>query len=159
MKAIVACGLLALLGACEGRKSEPGGLGPWRFTQATRKDFTSGQCSPTEITDGRTANWCIAPPVTAGGKPAEMTLYFEGTEPSGRLIEIQLSVRGCVEDDLETWMRRQYGKPKASKGVRVFWENTFLWAVAVMPSEPGRCLVRILPRSETAEIARLEAEA
>ena len=24
--------------------------------------------------------------------------------------------------------------------------------------QPGRCLVRILPRSETAEIARLEAE-
>jgi hypothetical protein len=33
-----------------------------------------------------------------------------------------------------------------------------MWVAALMPSEPGRCLVHFLPLSETAEIARIQAK-
>jgi hypothetical protein len=39
---------------------------------------------------------------------------------------------------------------------RGYWKNAFLWAAALMPSEPGRCLVHFLPLSENAEIARIK---
>ena len=33
-----------------------------------------------------------------------------------------------------------------------------LWAAAFLPSEPGRCIIHLLPLSENAEIERLKSE-
>jgi hypothetical protein len=152
--ALAAC--LACL-ACSSREPEISGIGPWRFTRTTLKDATNGICQPTDLNDGRKGTWCFAQtPFRLGKSNAEVDLYFLGTEPTARLIEVQLKIRGCHEDELEQWMRSAFGPPVDSKPTRGYWKNSFLWAAALMPSEPGRCLVHLLPLSENAEIARIK---
>lgn len=179
--ALVAAALVAscggLLGACKGRKGEPAGLGYYIFGRTTRASVHDGICQPTELTDGRKATWCFAlPPVKVGKRVAEVDAYFLGTEPPALpegatkeqrderkaaleklpLIELQLKVRGCVEDELDRWMRERFGPPIESKSTREYWKNSHLWAAAFLPSEPGRCIVHFLPLSENAEIDRLK---
>ena len=153
----VALVALLLLGACEKKAAEFSGLGKFRFTTTTLKAITDGVCQPTELSDGRKATWCFAqPPFKIGKRVADVDLYFDGTEPTAKLIEIQLKVRGCDETELESWMRTNFGPPVESKSTRGYWKNSFLWAAALMPSEPGRCVVHFLPLSENAEIARIK---
>jgi len=143
--------------ACSGREPEYDGIGTWRFPHTTRKDITGGLCQRTDLNDGRAATWCFAQqPIKIGDRTAEVDLYFLGTEPSARLIEIQLKVRGCHEDELERWLRQAFGLPIESVPRRAYWKNSFLWLAALMPSEPGRCLVHVLPLSENAEIERIK---
>ena len=168
--------LVALAGcaACEGREGEPRGLGPYRFGIYTLARVSAANCQPTELTDGRKATWCFAlPPIKIGKHAAEVDAYFLGADTSTDqmthkereairaqlpLIELQLKIRGCVEDELETWMRQRFGPPIESKSTRVYWKNSFLWAAAMLPSEPGRCVVHFLPISENAEIERIKAK-
>ncbi len=168
---------VAALGACEGRKAEPRGLGHYVFGRSTRATIHDGICQPTELTDGRKATWCFAlPPIKVGKRVAEVDAYFLGTEPPALpegatkeqrdereaalaklpLIEIQLKVRGCVEDEADRWMRARFGAPIETTSTREYWKNSFLWAAAFLPSEPGRCVIHFLPLSENAEIARLK---
>jgi hypothetical protein len=148
-------GLLCL--ACSAREPEPAGVGRWLFTRSTLADVTDGICQPTDLNDGRKGTWCFAQtPFRIGGRTAEVDLYFLGTVKSARLIELQLKIRGCHEDELEQWMRSAFGPPIENKPTRAYWKNAFLWAAALMPSEPGRCLVHFLPLSENAEIARIK---
>ena len=174
---VAALALAASLAGCEGRKAEPRGLGHYQFGRTTRANLQSGICQPTELTDGRKATWCFAlPPIKVGKRVADVDAYFLGTEPPALpetatkeqqdarkqaleqlpLIEVQLKVRGCVEDELDRWMRERFGPPIESKSTRQYWKNSFFWAVAFLPSEPGRCLVHFLPLSENAEIDRLK---
>ncbi len=169
--------LVALLAACEGRKSEPSGLGHYKFGTTTRANVHDGVCQPTELTDGRKAVWCFAlPPIKVGKRVAEVDAYFLGSDPAALpetatkeqvdafkeqqaklpLIELQLKIRGCSEDELDRWMRERFGPPIETKSTRQYWKNSFLWAAAFMPSEPGRCVVHFLPLSENAEIERLK---
>lgn len=155
--------VLAALAACEGRPPEPSGIGPYRFGQTTAGNIHDGHCGPDKARDGRPIIWCMAlPPLKVGKHVAEVNAYFlatpEYTEKTAPLIELQLSVRGCVEEEAVQWMRERFGPPVESKATREYWKNSFLWAVAKVPSEPGRCLIHFLPLSENAEIERLKAE-
>ena len=160
LRALVALGLAALVSAgpaCRGGEAEYDGIGNWRFPHTTLKDVTGGLCQPTDLSDGRKATWCFAQqPIKIGDRTAEVDLYFLGSEPTARLIEIQLKVRGCREAELEQWMRQAFGPPIDSRSTRGYWKNSFLWAAALMPSEPGRCLVHVLPVAENAEIDRIK---
>jgi hypothetical protein len=148
---------LAALSACKPGEPEISGVGKWRFTHTTLHDVTDGICQPAELGDGRKGTWCFAQtPFKIGKRTADVDLYFLGGEPSAKLIEIQLKVRGCHEDEIEQWMRSAFGPPIDSKPTRGYWKNSFLWAAALMPSEPGRCLVHLLPLSENAEIDRIQ---
>ena len=173
--ALVAVAAVAALGAlgalalsCNAREPEHDGIGSWRFPHTTLQNIKEGLCQPTDLSDGRKATWCFAlPPIRIGpgGRDgqdaklsAEVDLYFLGTEPTARLIEIQLKVRGCREDQLDQWLRQGFGPPMESKPRRGYWKNSFLWVAALMPSEPGRCLVHLLPLSENAEIDRIKQQ-
>ncbi len=172
--------LLATFG-CEARKGEPRGLGQYRFGITTRASVNEGVCQPTELTDGRKATWCFSlPPIKVGKRIAEVDAYFLGTEPPALpadatkevrdarkvlleklpLIEVQLKVRGCVETEAEQWMRERFGPQDAtaSKANKVVWHNSFLWAIAFLPSEAGRCHIHFLPPTEVNEIERLKAK-
>jgi hypothetical protein len=150
---------LALLGACKPRQAEPAGLGPYVFGHTTFGQIHDGRCEPTTLRDGRNAMWCFAlPPIKVEQRTAEVDAYFNGTGKDAPLIEIQLTVRGCVEDQLDAWMRVHFGAPIETRSTREYWKNSFLWAAALLPSEPGRCLVHFLPLSENAEIARIKQE-
>lgn len=156
-RAALALALAAGAVACGGREPEYAGVGPWRFTRTTLADIHGGVCQPTELTDGRKATWCFAlTPIKVGARSAEVDLYFLGSEPTAKLIEIQLKVRGCHEDELDQWMRAAFGAPIETRASRAYWKNAFLWAAALMPSEPGRCLVHLLPLAENAEIERIK---
>ena len=151
--------VVLVLAACGSSEPEYTGVGPYRFKHTTRKDIHDGVCQPTDLSDGRKATWCFAlPPFKIGKSNAEVDLYFLGTEPTAPLIEIQLKVRGCHEDEVESWMRQAFGPPVESKSKVGYWQNAFLWAAALMPSEPGRCLIHFLPLSEASEIARIKAQ-
>ena len=67
-----------------------------------------------------------------------------------------LKVRGCVEDEVDRWMRERFGPPIETKSTREYWKNSFMWIAAFLPSEPGRCILHFLPLSENAEIERLK---
>jgi hypothetical protein len=150
----VLMGLLVL--SCEARQSEFSGVGPWSVVKTTRKD-ASGICQPTELPDGRAGIWCFRqPPFGIGKKAAEVDLYFLGSEPTAALIELQLKVRGCVEDDVEVWLRQNFGAPYERRGTRAYWRNSRMFLVAFLPQDPGRCVLRMLPLSEGAEIERLK---
>lgn len=158
---VAALGVLATLGSlgfgCSKRHPEYTGIGQWRFGHTTLKDVTEGLCQPSELADGRAGTWCFAQaPYKIGTSSAEVHLYLDGTEPKAKLIEIQLSVRGCHEDQVESWMRSSFGAPIESKSTRGYWKNSVLWAAAFMPSEPGRCLLRFVPLSENAAIERIK---
>ncbi len=149
--------LAGTVAGCEQKPAEFSGVGTWRFTTSTLKDVKDGVCQPTDLNDGRKATWCFAqPPFKIGKRVADVDLYFLGTEPDAKLIEIQLKIRGCVEEELENWMRAAFGPPVENKSTRGYWKNSFLWAAALMPSEPGRCVVHFLPISENAEIERIK---
>lgn len=157
---IRAAALLALLAACSDRKAEPAGVGRWTFTRSTLGDAKkAGRCQPADLEDGRKATWCFGlQPYKIGGRVAEVHLYFAGPpeDDRARLIELQLQVRGCVEQDLDQWMRTAFGPPYETKSTRSYWKNSFLWAAALMPSEPGRCIVHMLPIGEGSEIERIK---
>ena len=170
---------IAALAACKGRKGEPAGIGNYVFGRTTLANVHKAVCQPTELTDGRKATWCFAlPPVKVGKRVGEVDAYFLGNPPpllgddatkeqieadkieraKLPLIEVQLKIRGCVEDEVDRWMRERFGPPIETKSTRQYWKNSFLWAAAFLPSEPGRCLVHFLPLSENAEIERLKAK-
>ncbi len=160
MTALGAAALVAVALAapgCTSRAPEHDGIGNWRFPHTRLQNIQEGLCQPTDLSDGRKATWCFAqPPIRIGKSNAEVDLYFLGTEPSAPLIEIQLKVRGCHEDELEQWLRAGFGPPVQSQPQRAYWKNSFLWVGALMPSDPGRCLVHVLPLSENAEIERIK---
>ncbi len=147
----------AVVVGCSDKKAEFNGVGKWRFGHSTLKSAKEGICQPTDLNDGRKGTWCFAQtPFKVGKRVADVDLYFLGTDPNAPLIEIQLKVRGCIEEELDAWMRTGFGAPVESKATRGYWKNSFLWAAALMPSEPGRCLVHFLPLSENAEIERIK---
>lgn len=150
---------LLMIVACSDRAPEFSGIGQWRFTDSTLADATRGKCQPEELGDGRKGTWCFGnPPYQLGPNNAAVDLYFLGTEPTARLIEIQLQVRGCDEQALDRWITSNFGPAIERRPARAFWKNSFMWIAAQMPSQPGRCLVHLLPLSEQGEIARLKAQ-
>lgn len=146
-------------GACSKKEPEFAGIGKYRFGHTTRGDIRDGVCQPTPIDDGkRQATWCFAlPAYKVANRAGEIELYFDGTQNNAPLIEIQVKVRGCLEQDLETWMRTAFGPPIETRPNRFYYQNSFLWAAALIPSDPGRCRVHLLPNSEQAQIAKVKA--
>jgi hypothetical protein len=146
-------------GACSKKDAEFAGVGQYRFGHTTLDHMKNkGVCQTTTIDDGqRKATWCFAlPAYKIANRAAEVELYFEGEKLDAPLIEIQLKVRGCLEQDLESWLRTAFGPPIETKPKRLYYKNAFLWAAALIPSEPGRCRVHLLPHSEQAQIAKVK---
>jgi len=148
---------VAAFGACDAKSGSVTGLGHYVFGHTTRGSVHDGICQPTDLNDGRKATWCFAlPPFKVGKRTAEVDAYFLGTANDAPLIELQLKIRGCVEDEADQWMRQRFGAPIASEHNKEFWKNDIFWAGAWLPSEPGRCIIHFLPLSENAEIDRLK---
>ena len=155
--AALTLGASALVACSEPKAPEVSGIGKYKFTTTTLKNVKDGACQPTDLSDGRKGTWCFSLPGFKLGKSiAEIDLYFLGQDPDAKLIEIQLKIRGCEESDVENWMRAAFGPPIESKATRAYWKNKYLWAAALLPSEPARCLVHMLPLSENSEIERIK---
>ncbi len=149
--------VLAALVACNGKQGEVSGIGPYHFGHTTRGQIHDGICQPTDLSDGRKATWCFAlPPFKVGKRNADVDAYFLGTSNDAPLIELQLKIRGCVENDADQWMRQRFGAPIETKGPAEFWKTSTMWAGAWLPSDPGRCIIHFLPLSENSEIERLK---
>jgi len=151
--------VLAALAACSQKAGEPNGIGKYRFSKLTLGALKDGRCQPEKLSDGRQATWCFAlTPFKIANRNTEVAAYFLGVDDNAPLIEVQLTVRGCVENDLDQWLRTNYGIPFETKSTKSFWKNSFMFIAATMPSEPGRCFVQMLPVAETSEIARLRGD-
>ncbi len=148
-------GLVAsLAGGCE-RKQQPAGIGPYHVQKLTLAK-APGRCDPTDLPDGRKGTWCYAQPkIGVAGMNADVDLYFGSTDPSSKVIEIQLQIRACKPGPLAMWLKTNFGAPVEERATKTFWENANVYVVGELPSESGRCLVRVLPRTETAEYERL----
>ena len=121
-----------------------------------RQRSTTATASRPISRDGRKATWCFAlPPIKVGTQVAEVDAYFLGTDKTAPLIELQLKVRGCVEDEVDRWMRERFGPPIETKSTREYWKNSFLWARRAAERARAR-VIHFLPPSENAEIARLK---
>jgi len=157
---VVVVGAILATGACKNSSPEFAGVGKYRFGHTVLDDIGDGVCQPTTIDDGaRQATWCFAlPAYKIANRVAEVELYFDGppSKKDAPLIEIQLKVRGCLENDLETWMRTSFGPPIETREDRFYYKNSFLWAAALIPSDPGRCRVHLLPLSEQGQIAKVK---
>lgn len=154
MAALTLGGLLSLSG-CE-RHPEFSGVGPWSVTKTRRKDAT-GICQPTELPDGRAGTWCFRQkPFGIAKKAAEVDLYFAGNEPSAPVIELQLKIRGCIEEDVEVWLRQNFGAPTEQRANRMYYRTSKMFLAAFLPQDPGRCVLRMFPLSEGAEIERIK---
>jgi hypothetical protein len=150
--------LIAVIAACKSRAPEPTGVGNYIFGHTTRSQVHDGNCAPdNDVGGGRAGIWCtLLPPIKVGTKAANIDAYFLGSGNDAPLIELELKVRGCVEDEADRWMRERFGPPFLTKSTREYWKNSFLWASAELPSEPALCTIRFLPIGETAEIERLQ---
>ncbi|MBX3161092.1 MAG: hypothetical protein KF773_34345 [Deltaproteobacteria bacterium] len=147
---------LVALAACGKGSADYTGVANWQFGTTTLADVTVGRCQPSDLNDGRKGTWCFGnQPFKVGTKISEVDLYFDGTVPTSKLIEIQLSVRGCIEDEVVQWMTQSFGPPVEERKERAYWKNSFLWAAALVPQRPGRCRVHLLPLTEEREIARI----
>jgi hypothetical protein len=155
----LAVGASLITGAGCSRKTEYAGLGPWHVKRTVLRD-ASGRCQPADLPDGRQGTWCFGQPgLRLGGQDASVDLYFGGIEPDARVIEIQLQFRGCNEAQLAAWVRQTFGAPFDEQGARGFWRNPGAYVIADLPGSAGRCTLRMMPRSEEAEVERLRAEA
>ena len=155
---VVVAALVAFLslGGCE-RKKQPAGIGPYNVKTLTLGK-SRGRCDPTDLPDGRKGMWCYAlPSLGVAGMKAEPSLYFGSNDPAAPVIEIQLQIAGCKEGPLAGWIRTNFGTPVEERSTKMFWENANVYVVGELPSEAGRCLVRVLPKSEKAEFERLRA--
>jgi hypothetical protein len=153
----IAIAAAVLIAACKSPPPEYDGIGPWRVTRTTLKDAT-GNCQPTDLPGGRKGSYCFGQnPLKLGGSTTEVDLYFDGATPDARLIEAQYKVRGCREEPLLEALRKLFGSPTGTQGAKVFWKNRYVFVAAVAPTSPGQCLIRVLPLSETAEIANVQA--
>jgi hypothetical protein len=152
--AVVGVAALCALAGCE-RKKQPAGIGKYHVKTLTFEKVR-GRCDPTDLPDGRKGMWCYAfPSEHVAGMKGEVNLYFASNDPKGTPIEVQLQVSGCKEGPLEQWIRSNWGAPIEETSTRGYWENELVYVVGELPSEPGRCLVRLLPKSEKAEFERL----
>lgn len=150
--------VLALaLAACGSSDPQYAGVGPYNFGKTTLADVTRLRCDKTKLEDGRVGSWCFGTKFKTGAHDSEVNLYFDGTEPTAALIEIQLEVRGCDEADLESWMTQSFGAPVERRNQRAYWKNAFVWAAGLLPERTSRCRIHLLPLSETSEIARIKA--
>lgn len=155
---VITVGALVATGACSKKEPEFAGVGQYRFGHTKLGTIKNGVCNNTTIDDGkRKATWCFAlPAFNVANRAAEPELYFEGEGADAPLIEIQLKVRGCLEQDTETWLRTHFGPPIESKPGRLYYKNSFVWVAALIPSEPGRCRIHLLPHSEQSQIAKVK---
>lgn len=155
--AIVVAVAVAALGGCK-KEKQIAGIEQWHVNRTTRADAT-GRCLPEKLSDGRDGAYCFGQkPIGIRGMRADIDLFFASMEPDAKLVEIQLKVGGCDEEKLTAWLQTNLGDPFERQGAsRVAWKNAHLFAIGYLPlaDEPGRCLVRIVPRREENRFAAL----
>src|SRR5262245_25554631 len=111
----IALGVAAAATGCKRPPQEYSGIGPWNVTRTTRGHVTGGRCDPTDLPGGRKGTYCyLQPMLPVADQAAEVDVYFGGTEPSARLIELQLKVKICDADKTDGWLRTNFGLPYES---------------------------------------------
>lgn len=154
MKTAVIVAMVLALAGCS-RKTEKAGIGRYHVNKLTLAKAT-GRCDPTDLPDGRKGTWCYAQPkLGIAGMNADVDLYFAGSEPTSPVIEIQFQIAGCKDEKLLTWLKTNFGAPAEDRGTKAFWETPAMYMVAELGA---RCMVRLLPKSEQAEYARLQKQ-
>lgn len=142
---------ILLLAACK-KEKQMSGVENWNVNRTRLKDAT-GRCTP----DGD-GMYCFGQkPMGIRGMVTDIDLYFGGQDPEAKLVEIQMKVGSCDDEQLYGWMQTNFGRPVEDKGSRKLWKSKFVYAIGEMPvpDEPGRCLVHIIPVGEKARYERL----
>lgn len=141
---------VVLLAGCE-KETQLAGVDKWNVKRTRMKDAT-GRCIPEKLPDGRDGAYCFGQkPMGIRGMNVDLDLYFGAYDPEATLVEIQMKVGGCRTEDLEAWMRQNFGAPFEQHGMtQLAWKNEHLFAAGFLPiaDEPGRCLIRIVPATE-----------
>lgn len=146
--------LVMLLAACDRKPAEKAGIGRYNVNKLTLAK-APGRCDPTDLPDGRKGMWCYAQPkIGIAGMNADVDLYFGANDPAAKVIEIKFQIPGCDDDKLHTWLKQSFGTPSEDRGTKLLWQLPVIYLIAELGP---RCLVRVLPKSEQAEFARLSS--
>lgn len=140
---------VALLAPCSRKKGEIDGIGEYRVGVTTVAD--GAVCTPRgDLT------WCSHNPgVAIGNRPADVDLYFNGTDETAKAVEILLSVKRCDVALLVKDLEQQLGPSPEISSKLMVWRNSKVVIVAQLPVEPGRCEVNFLALTETKRIEKL----
>lgn len=158
MRGLIAAAAVLAIAGCDRPSREYAGIGKYQVGKTKLAD-ARGRCEPTDLPDGRKGTWCyLNPALSIASRPADVDLYFLGTNPDAPMIELQLDVRGCEPGQLGLWLRERFGEPRETTPTWSYWDNRKLYLIAETPTSSSRCLVRVLPRSEQAEFDRLRAK-
>jgi hypothetical protein len=152
---MIVLALLALVG-CE-REKKIVGVDRWNL-ETTRLKDANGRCQPEELPGGGTGSYCfLNNPLRIRGMPADVDLYFDGVEPTSRLVLIQLKVSSCVPTTMLSWLRASFGEHGEQRSDRYAWPDGHLRAVADLPlaAQPDICLVNLLRADQRAWFDRL----
>jgi hypothetical protein len=139
----VAAALGMLITVASGCKRERAinGIDRWELNKTVKKQH-KGRC---DVDEKRNLTWCYGNPSLAlGGQSATVDLYFDGTGDEAPLVQILLSIGGCNEPALKTWLQDKLGKTSASTSTRLYWEGKHAFIAALVPSDPARCDVKFV---------------
>lgn len=143
---------LTVAGGCKSSDGDYNGIGTWVLLE-TELSEAEGACTPGEIT------FCShAGSVNLGGKPATVNLYFKGTKPDAKLVEIELQSRACDTTRVANTLAQRLGKPTARADKRLFWEGKRAFVAAALPGRAARCTVHFVTPQDSKRITELRAE-
>jgi hypothetical protein len=155
---IVACAALLLAGgACDKKKSDPNGVGPWQFGKSKLADAeAAGRCLP-----GDGVVQCVGlSGIQIGKQAAQTDLYFKSNAKDAPLIEISLIIRACDAEAAGAALEQVIGPPtSASKDNRAhFWKWSTMFVAAQLPAKGSiECLISFVEPKDEARIAELQA--
>lgn len=152
---LVAAALCISLGAgCDKKEGPIDGIGPWHIGKTVASEGTI--CHPQE--SGLT--WCSHnPELMIAEHSASVDLYFRGSEPSAKLVEILMAMRPpCNPEAIDAWLTSRLGPAEGRRGNAMIWRSKAAVIAALLPGPDGECRVHFLDPADEARLAAIERE-
>jgi|GEM_PF-5194814 len=152
MRAFFATLAVLAVAGCGSSSKDYNGIGQWVLLE-TELAEAEGACTPGEIT------FCShADSVNLGGQAATVNLYFKGSAPTDKLVEIELAARSCDPTQVANALAGFLGPPDARGDKRLFWQGKRAFVSGKLPGRAGRCTVNFVTPEDQKRIDELRAE-
>lgn len=142
--------------ACKKEEQVIDGVGDYHLGKTVEKDVKHGRCTPQDSG----LNWCAhLPRLQVAEQAADVHLYFEGSEPTAKLVEILLSINACKSRPVQLQFEHELGPAQESVAGQLIWRSKAAVIVAQLDLPDGRCELNFVAPTDAKRIAELtEAE-